>query len=305
MPSSRSKSPKPNLKAGARRPSDNLSSYTRNIQFVALGNQVIATWYPSFYPDKLVSKIERLYVCEYCFKYTTEASQVLAHAKFCPPTNAEPIGRQVYQKDQYSIYEVDGEENTLFCQCLSLFAKMFLDNKSIYYDVEGFLFYTLLERDSASGKQRIVGFFSKEKMSWDDYNLACILVFPPFQKRGLGNILIAFSYELARLEGKVGSPEKPLSDLGHKGYMKYWTSVIADTILKTRSKATISVKELSDITFIHPEDVLAALHHMDALTKAEDGSEAISKDKIREWSQIHRINSEPIIDVSSVIAHHQ
>jgi len=54
----------------------------------------------------------------------------------------------------------------------------------------------------------VLGFFSKEKISWDDYNLACILVFPPFQKKGLGKLLIAFSYELSRLAGKMGSPEK-------------------------------------------------------------------------------------------------
>ena len=45
-------------------------------------------------------------------------------------------------------------------------------------------------------------------MSWDDYNLACILIFPPFQRMGLGKLLIAFSYELSKLDGKIGSPEK-------------------------------------------------------------------------------------------------
>lgn len=105
-------------------------------------------------------------------------------------------------------YRASDTGSQLFCQNLSLFAKLFLDTKSICFDVESFLFYTLVERDPETQLQHIVGFFSKEKMSWDDYNLACILVFPPYQRRGLGKRLIAFSYELSKMENKIGSPEK-------------------------------------------------------------------------------------------------
>ena len=50
-------------------------------------------------------------------------------------------------------------------------------------------------------------------MSWDDYNLACILVFPPYQRRGLGKLLISFSYELSRINSTIGSPEKRMPTL--------------------------------------------------------------------------------------------
>ena len=56
--------------------------------------------------------------------------------------------------------------------------------------------------------RQVVGFFSKEKLSWDHNNLACILVFPPWQRNGLGRLLMAVSYELSRREGKVGGPER-------------------------------------------------------------------------------------------------
>jgi len=150
--------------------------------------------------------------------------------------------------------------------------KLFLDTKSLCYDVESFLFYTLFHTNSTTGHSEIVGFFSKEKHSWDNYNLACILVFPPFQRRGLGKLLIAFSYELSKVEGKIGSPEKPLSKLGEKGYLAYWSSVIAQTLLKNKERS-LSVNELSEMTFIHRDDCLITLKSMGVLLQDKQAND--------------------------------
>jgi len=118
-----------------------------------------------------------------------------------------------------SLFELDGSEHKLFAQNLSLFAKLFLDTKSVFYDVTTFLYYLLVLDDPSpassnngieggAGRGQVVGFFSKEKMSWDNNNLACICIFPPWQKQGLGQILMAASYALGKKEGRMGGPEK-------------------------------------------------------------------------------------------------
>ena len=47
----------------------------------------------------------------------------------------------------------------IYCQNLCLLAKLFLDHKTLYYDVEPFLFYVLTEVDRNGA--HMVGYFSK------------------------------------------------------------------------------------------------------------------------------------------------
>jgi hypothetical protein len=68
---------------------------------------------------------------------------------------------------------------------------MFLDHKSLFYDVEPFLFYVITEVDEFGA--RFVGYFSKEKRSPKDYNVSCIMTLPVRQRQGWGNLLIDFS----------------------------------------------------------------------------------------------------------------
>ena len=46
-----------------------------------------------------------------------------------------------------SVFEVDGYIHKLYCQNLCLLAKLFLDHKTLYFDVEPFMFHVLTEVD--------------------------------------------------------------------------------------------------------------------------------------------------------------
>ena len=107
----------------------------------------------------------------------------------------QPPGREIYRKERYSVFEVDGwlkKDQKVYAQNLCLLAKLFLDHKTLYFDVEPFLFYILCEVDRHGA--HVVGYFSKEKESPDGNNLACLLTLPPYQRRGIGKFLIAFRF---------------------------------------------------------------------------------------------------------------
>ena len=121
---------------------------------------------------------------------------------------------------------------------------MFLDHKTLYYDVDPFLFYIICEVDSRGFHP--VGYFSKEKYSELGYNLACILTFPCHQRKGYGHFIIQFSYELSKKEEKVGSPEKPLSDLGLVSYRSYWTRELL-RVLREYPEKEVSIMDLTRV----------------------------------------------------------
>ncbi|KAK8242541.1 acyl-CoA N-acyltransferase [Phyllosticta capitalensis] len=282
-----------------------------NVINVVLGDLLIKPWYPSFYPEELVGrKIERLYVCQWCFKYSKELIPFLGHTKVCPLKEASPPGAKIYAKDSYSIHEVDGEQHKLYSQNLSLFGKLFLDTKSVFYDVTTFLYYLLTSTNPTTGARQVIGFFSKEKMSWDNNNLACILVFPPWQRQGLGQMLMGISYELSRREGRIGGPEKPLSELGRRGYTAYWSATIARVVLATPGKNTaLTLRDLSDSTYILIEDILATLKSMAVLEHrpaSKKGGGAVedavlNKAKLRRWALEHGISLIPPVDSGAFV----
>ncbi|CAM9117175.1 unnamed protein product, partial [Bubo scandiacus] len=150
---------------------------------IHIGHFEIDAWYFSPFPEDY-GKQPKLWICEYCLKYMKFERTYRLHLGQCQWR--QPPGREIYRKSNISVYEVDGKDHKIYCQNLCLLAKLFLDHKTLYFDVEPFVFYLLTEVDRQGA--HIVGYFSKEKESPDGNNVACILTLPPYQRRGLRQV---------------------------------------------------------------------------------------------------------------------
>ena len=202
---------------------------------------------------------EKLFVCEFCLKYMKRRTTLARHCEKCDARS--PPGREIYSGDGLAMFEIDGKDSRIYCQNLCLLSKLFLDHKTLYYDVDPFLFYVLCEVDIIG--YHIVGYFSKEKHSQENYNLACILTFPPYQRKGYGKFLISVSYELTKREGTTGSPEKPLSDLGKISYRSYWAYVIMSYLGQNIPR--VSIQQIASATGIKVDDILSTMHSLNVI----------------------------------------
>ncbi|OJJ57877.1 hypothetical protein ASPSYDRAFT_79166 [Aspergillus sydowii CBS 593.65] len=221
----------------------------RNLDRLQMGKYDVEPWYFSPYPASF-SDAEVVYIDEFCLGYFDNKRAFERHRTKCTLTH--PPGNEIYRDDNISFFEVDGRRQRTWCRNLCLLSKLFLDHKTLYYDVDPFLFYCMCTRDDTGC--HLVGYFSKEKDSAEGYNLACILTLPQYQRRGFGRLLISFSYELSKREGKLGSPEKPLSDLGLLGYRQYWRETLVD-ILTDPGREAVSENDLAVLTSMTEKDV--------------------------------------------------
>lgn len=228
------------------------------LTLVEFGCHEMSVWYASPYPRDYTC-LPKIYICQFCLKYFKSSVTLHRHAAMC--TWRHPPGREIYRHGKTSVFEVDGEKHKVYCQSLCLMAKLFLENKTLYFAVEPFLFYVMTEFDSRGC--HMIGYFSKEKHSAQNYNLSCILVLPQHMRKGYGRMLIDFSYLLTRREDKVGSPERPLSDLGLISYRSYWREVILTHMLQlvTRTDSDFSIKELSQESGIKCDDLVSTLQY--------------------------------------------
>ncbi|XP_067995957.1 histone acetyltransferase KAT6B isoform X2 [Melanerpes formicivorus] len=273
-------------KIGCKDTGETSGRYPAAIEF---GKFEIQTWYSSPYPQEY-ARLPKLYLCEFCLKYMKSKNILLRHSKKCgwfhPPAN------EIYRRNDLSVFEVDGNVSKIYCQNLCLLAKLFLDHKTLYYDVEPFLFYVLTKNDEKGC--HLVGYFSKEKLCQQKYNVSCIMIMPQYQRQGFGRFLIDFSYLLSRREGQAGSPEKPLSDLGRLSYLAYWKSVILE-YLNCHHEKQISIKGMSRATGMCPHDIATTLQQHSMIDKREDRFVIIRREKLIS-SHMEKLKANPRIN---------
>ncbi|KAK2952427.1 putative Replication factor C subunit 2 [Blattamonas nauphoetae] len=240
----------------------------RNIDKIWFGDHIIESWYYSpFYNDLLNEKgfSPMLYICDICLEPFGCERSYRRHMSNCLITN--PPGDEIYRQDGVSMFEVDSDKENLYCEYLSLLSKLFLDHKSVTYSVGDFRFYVLTELKSDGF--HFVGYFSKSKAmepQKDGYvnNLSCIMVLPPFAKKGYGKLLITLSYELSKKEQIIGGPERPLSDLGILSYYSYWKYQLIEVLKQYES---ISLRQLSQMTYIQVDQVIETLQYFNIMVQ--------------------------------------
>ncbi|KAJ8942204.1 hypothetical protein NQ318_021091 [Aromia moschata] len=134
---------------------------TKGTKYIEMGKFEMEVWYQSPYPEDY-ARLPKLYICEYCLRYMKSRTILERHVFKC--VWRHPPGEEVYRKDKISVWEVDGKRYKQYCQNLCLLAKFFLDHKTLYYDVEPFLFYVMTMVDNEGC--HTVGYFSKVSSSF-------------------------------------------------------------------------------------------------------------------------------------------
>lgn len=227
------------------------------MDFICFGDKVTEAWYYSPFPKEYHCRI--LFICPFCLHFFCRKVELETHSLRCAVRS--PPGDEIYRDETLSMFEFDAKQQKVYTENLCYVARLFLDHKNLTNEIDAFYIYVLCERKPDG--YHLVGYFSKEKDSTEN-NLSCIMVLPFVQRGGYGKFLIDFSYALSLLEGKSGSPEKPLSDLGHRTYVSYWTHKVLNVLLGNRN-TQLSITDISALTAITPSDIQYVLESYDIL----------------------------------------
>ena len=84
-------------------------------------------------------------------------------------------------------------------------------------------------------------------------------------------MLIDLSYLLSKVEEKVGSSERPLSNQRLTSYCSYWKEVLLGYLRYLQGKE-ISTKEISQETAVNPVDIVSPLQTLRCSTIGKENT---------------------------------
>ncbi|ESS62798.1 histone acetyltransferase [Trypanosoma cruzi Dm28c] len=214
--------------------------------------------------------IRDAYLCPFSLRIYSTLEQMQHETRCYRAGRLRPPGQEIYRDESrgFSMFEVNGSQKVTYCRHLFLIGKSFLENKLAGHDVHNYFFYVVClhhrhfpQYTDDPSAMYFVGYFTWEKQVADN-NLACIVTLPCFaggatqqkdsggsngrpQLGHFGQFMIAASYELAYRRKHVGSPERPLSDLGASAYDRYWRRVLVAWMhtLVTESTTVVAVSD--------------------------------------------------------------
>jgi histone acetyltransferase MYST2 len=92
-------------------------------------------------------------------------------------------------------------------------------------------------------------------------------------------------YLLTRVEGKIGSPEKPLSDLGLISYRSYWKDVLLQYLCDHHGP-TLSIKDLSQGLAINSYDIVSTLQALGMMKYWKGKHIILKKQVLNDWVRL-------------------
>lgn len=221
-----------------------------------------------------------VFICKMCFTQKNDKISFLRHCEKCLDKSTNEFGIKLPKRpgiliykdttERIKVYKLDGKNEKINCRNICGIGKSYIQEKTLYYDVELFEFYVLYKEDD------FAGYFSRQKNTLFT-NLSCIVILPHHQKKGLGFFLIDLSY---KIQERIGSPERPLSKDGLLAYQTYWKVNVYLELLRNN---TSSINQISLNTGIKLDDVIYALELLGVL-KNKNINEIILPDfKLKEY----------------------
>lgn len=93
-----------------------------------------------------------------------------------------------------------------------------------------------------------------------------------------------------------------LSGPGAQSYQAYWCRAVAQAILTRPANKVVTINDITEQTYMIPEDVVGTLLHMGVLgSKKKDGSIKLDRADIRAWLKENKIDLAPPVDADGFV----